>query len=389
MNNIELKRQIKNNKKSRIIKTEDPIGNQNVCIEILHENKMKYFEELQTVILKQKEQELQVLISNKMNYSDLENQIRNIKEKKEETDYYLRNMKLLEDYYIYLETDEAKQNNKIFGKKENTLSKQQEFLLLYNEINNITLRFKTDKKIDSRKKVKDNYNKHEVLTCNNCNNFDTIVKEKDYYVCSECSIVQDTIISNVVSYNERTFISNNNTVDYKRFNYFKEILLQIQGNELTDIPQEIIDKIINELAKENFTNLDDLTIEKVQKLLKKTGNSKWYEHTSRIISQINNKKVINIPSHIQQKLFYMFKKIDNVFDQYNFRANFFSFPYIIHKLFELLDLPEYYKYFPYLDNREKLHVQDKMWQKIVNSFIEANDDIDNRFNINWRYIKST
>lgn len=397
MNNIETKRIIKNNKKTQ---SEPKIiqGNKNISINILHENKMKYFNNLYEIILPQKENELELLLRNnnvnKSEIDSLKNEIKNIKNKTDENEYYLNNMSLLQEYSIYLETEESKINSKIFGKKQIKSTKEKDFLDKYNDINNIKIEEISDKKIDSRrrrnKNSTDNLNIDTV--CNNCHLFDTIICSKEDYVCIECGVIKGKILSNTVSYNDRSTTGNNNdTIDYKRFNYFKEILLQIQGNELTDIPQDIFDKIIFELDKENFTNLSLLTIDKIKLLLKKTGNSKWYEHASLIISRITNEPTIKIPFDIQQKLYYMFKKIDADFDKYKFRANFFSFPYIIHKMFELLDLPEYYSYFPYLNNREKLHLQDVMWKQVLDGFFDKdlNNDIDNRFLINWRFIKST
>jgi hypothetical protein len=403
MNNIESKRKAIDSKKSRNVenKKDNLKTNQNICIEILHENKVKYFNELQSIVLPKKELELKMLLDDKSKYNytltnieELTQEINEIKNGTEETEYYLKTMGLLKEYYLYLDTEESKINLKVFGKKEVFSSQKMIFLERYNEINNIKIEVINSKKSDSRKRNKGvEGNIGSSMTCNNCNSFDKIIATKDHYVCTECGISQGTIISNAVAYNDRSTggSSGNETADYKRFNYFKEILLQIQGNELTEIPQSVIDKIINELSKENITDLSKLTIEKVKTLLKKTNNSKWYEHSSLIITKITNNATIKIPVEVQEKLFYMFKKIDNDFDRHSFRANFFSFPYIIHKLFELLNLSEFYQFFPYLDDRSKLHAQDLMWKTIINGFIEkkANDEIDNRFSIQWKYIKST
>jgi hypothetical protein len=397
MNNIETKRTIKNNKKTQS-EPKNKQGNKNISINILHENKMKYFNNLYEIILPQKENELQLLLTNNnVNRSEidsLKNEIKNIKNKTEENEYYLNNMSLLQEYFIYLETEESKINSKVFGKKQVKSTKEKDFLDKYNDINNIKIEEISDKKIDSRRRRNKNSidNLNIDTICNNCHLFDTIICSKEDYVCIQCGVIQGKIFSNTLSYNDRSTTGNNNdTIDYKRFNYFKEILLQIQGNELTDIPEDIFDKIIFELDKENFTNLSLLTIDKIKLLLKKTGNSKWYEHASLIISRITNQPTIKIPFDIQEKLYYMFKKIDADFDKYKFRANFFSFPYIIHKMFELLQLQQNYSYFPNLNNIEKLHLQDVMWKHVLDGFFEKdlNNDIDNRFLINWRFIKST
>lgn len=341
---------------------------------------------------------MQILLENKTQnsysintkISQLENEINKIKSKEEEEEYYLTTMGLFKEYYDYIDTEESNKSAQVFGKKNNTINKKKDYLDKYNDITNKEIVVVSKQKIDTRKKNKgiDSSIGADSLKCNNCDSFDKIIQTKDAYVCTECGTVQGVIISNTLSFNESKNHIKIESLDYKRFNYFKEILLQIQGNELTEIPQEIIDKIINELSKENFTDLSKLTIEKTKNLLKKTGNSKWYEHTSVIMMRLTNIKPIIIPLEIQEKLFYMFHQIDNNFDKHKFRSSFFSYFYIIHKLLELLDLTEYYKYFPYLDDREKLHFQDTMWKVVVEELKNENYNF-NRFNINWRYIKST
>lgn len=403
MNKIEAKRKVKKTPKVTVKK--DVQTNQNISIEVLHEEKVKYFKNLQKVVLYEKRKQLEIYEQNfKRNnvifcIDGLRQEIKDIENKKEENEYYLNNMEILGEYYEYLRMEDIDDNLKVFGKKQITSNKKREFFDRYIEINeafDIGVYSKAEKKTDlrRRKRVADYGVIEHSIVCKDCGSFDTIVTTKESHVCTECGILQGDIITNTVGYNDRTNIggNTNETVDYKRFNYFKEILLQIQGNELTEIPQILIDKVINELSKENIVDLSKITIEKIKSILKKTGNSKYYEHIPRIITKITNNPIIKIDVEVQEKLFYMFKKIDNDFDRHNFgnRINFFSFPYIIHKLFELLDLPEYYPYFPYLDNRTKLNVQDQMWKQIVTGFIEnADNDINNRFNINWRYIKST
>ena len=46
---------------------------------------------------------------------------------------------------------------------------------------------------------------------------------------------------------------------YKRINHFKEIIAQFQAKETTDIPNEIIEKIKNQIKKERL-ELKDITI---------------------------------------------------------------------------------------------------------------------------------
>jgi hypothetical protein len=48
----------------------------------------------------------------------------------------------------------------------------------------------------------------------------------------------------------------------------------------------------------------------------------------------------------------------------NDRSNFFSYPYILYKFFQLLERDEYLPELRLLKTREKLQEQDEVWKKI-------------------------
>lgn len=406
MNIIEKRRAIKKNK-SKVVSETKTDHFTNLSIDIIHEKMEIYFKELKTVVLQNKRNEIELLKKNisLLNNSSfistevdkLENEIDDILKCKEENEYYLSVSNILKEYYANEELSISK--IKTFGQVD---IEDTEKLLLFQKYLDNNKNYSNVIPEYANHIVKTNsYNKKrsEMYFCKKCNKFDTICTTKEGYICSECGVYQDKIISNIMSYNDRDSHSSTETVSYKRFNYFKETLFQIQGNETTEIPQRILDKIIIELDKENFTDLSKLTIDHVKGILKKIGHSKWYEHTPIIINKINHQPSIKIPSDVQEKLFYMFHIIEPEFDNYKFdesngtRSSFFSYPYCIHKLFELLLLNEYYIYFPYLTDRDKLHNQDKMWKSVINGILENKKNNlsynSERFDINWRYIKST
>jgi hypothetical protein len=46
------------------------------------------------------------------------------------------------------------------------------------------------------------------------------------------------------------------------------------------------------------------------------------------------------------------------------RKNFISYSFVLYKVFELLDLDEYLKFFPMLKSRSNLVKADELWQKV-------------------------
>lgn len=351
----------------------------NLSIDILHARKIKYFEDLQNIVLPEKQKELEILKKNKIikGVIELETEIKNILNRSEENEYYLDNLHVLYKYTQYNDTIKDTSNVKVFGKKnvKTVDSKKNDLYNDYLHNNDIRSYYTTNSSLS--------------LNCSNCGEFDSMIKNEGFHLCNKCGITQDNVIFETITFKDKDHTCTIDSIDYQRINYFKENLFQIQGKELKEIPQIIIDEIINELSKERFTDLSKLNLEKVKLILKKINRSTWYEHASMIMSKVTGKQAIKIPIDVQEKMFYMFNIIETYFKKYKFRPHFFSYPYIIHKLFELLGLKEYYDYFPYLRDRNKLHEQDVMLKKVITDVIKDKHMYTRFPDIEWKFIPST
>lgn len=164
---------------------------------------------------------------------------------------------------------------------------------------------------------------------------------------------------------------------YKRINHFNEWLAQFQAKESTEIPQEVYNAIIAELKKERINDYRTLSRAKAREILKKLKYNKYYEHVPHIINRLNGQNAPVMSREVEEKLRYMFKEIQPAFQKHcpKDRSNFLSYSYVLYKFCELLELDEYLPSFPLLKNRDKLYVQDKIWQKICEE-------------LKWEYIKS-
>ena len=153
---------------------------------------------------------------------------------------------------------------------------------------------------------------------------------------------------------------------YKRINHFNEWLAQFQAKESTEIPQEVYEAICAELKKERILDYRTLSRQKVREILKKLKFNKYYEHVPHIINRLNGQNAPVMSREVEEKLRYMFKEIQPSFQKNcpKDRSNFLSYSYVLYKFCELLELDEYLSSFPLLKNRDKLYVQDKIWEKI-------------------------
>jgi hypothetical protein len=164
---------------------------------------------------------------------------------------------------------------------------------------------------------------------------------------------------------------------YKRINHFNEWLAQFQAKESTEIPQDVYDAILVELKKERIMDFRTLKASKVKEILKKLRFNKYYEHIPHIINRLNGQTAPVMSREIEEKLRYMFKEIQPSFQNHcpKGRSNFLSYSYVLYKFCELLELDEYLPCFPLLKNRDKLYVQDKIWEKIC-------------CDLRWQFIRS-
>ncbi len=153
---------------------------------------------------------------------------------------------------------------------------------------------------------------------------------------------------------------------YKRINHFNEWLAQFQAKESTEIPQEIFDGILIELRKERITNMASLKLSKLREILRKLKYNKYYEHIPHILNRLNGQNAPVMSRDNEEKLRHMFKEIQPSFQKHcpSDRSNFLSYSYVLYKFCELLELDEFLPCFPLLKNRDKLYMQDKIWQKI-------------------------
>jgi len=163
---------------------------------------------------------------------------------------------------------------------------------------------------------------------------------------------------------------------YKRINHFNEWLSQCQGQESTDISDEIFEKILAEIRKEKI-DVTRITYYKIREILKKLKLNKYYEHGAYIIYRINGIPAPKFSQELEEKLRSLFKEIQGPFLKHcpvN-RKNFLSYAYVLHKFFQLLEKDEFLGFFHLLKSREKLHQQDLVWKKICEE-------------LGWQFIES-
>lgn len=257
-----------------------------------------------------------------------------------------------------------RKDNKV--KKTYSSTKISDFVDMSEKSNRANLKAEYMKVINPQSyKPPQQYIKTEIDICPRCEMEMSLIQSEGLIVCPQCGREETIIIdSEKPSYKDPPPEAGEFT--YKRINRFDEWLTQYQAKETTEIPQEVLDKILIEMNKEGITNLCRLTMEKVRGYLKKLGLNKYYEHIPHIIYCLNGLPTPRLSQETEEKLRSMFRQIQDIFDQVcpNNRTNFLSYSYLLRKLLELLGEDEHKVYFRLHKSREKIYQHDKVWQKI-------------------------
>ena len=201
--------------------------------------------------------------------------------------------------------------------------------------------------------------------CDKCQKEMIFSANEAVFTCNECGYQEFVLVdSDKPSYKDPP--REVSYYAYKRINHFNEWLAQFQAKESTEIPQEVYEAICAELKKERILDYRTLSRQKVREILKKLKYNKYYEHVPHIMNRLNGQNAPVMSREVEEKLRYMFKEIQPSFQKNcpKDRSNFLSYSYVLYKFCELLELDEYLSSFPLLKNRDKLYVQDKIWEKI-------------------------
>ena len=299
---------------------------------------------------------------------EIKNTINEIKSRK--NNYFLDNSKYIFEYFENKKnienTDESgetvngSKSQMLFNffkiqktEKDNSLSENRNRNIVQKYLSNIDESF-----IDMNLFVK------ATDVCQSCYKGELIpLDDEGVLICNMCAVSIPYLIENEKpSYKEPPkevcFYA------YKKINHFKEILAQFQGKETTQIPDDVIEQIQQQIKKERIC-LEQLTHYKTKEILKKLGFNKYYEHIAFIKNKLGLKPPVFSPE-LEEKLCNLFMEIQSPYSKTcpDYRVNFLNYYYVLFKFCELLGESQYLADIPMLKDREKLIEQDETWKKM-------------------------
>ena len=284
----------------------------------------------------------------------------------DEMDYYDRTGDLIIQYY------EIRDNTNEVKKAKNILeflgNKKQEIPINAKENNRAELFNKYWQRIEGIRINIDDGSKR-IKYCKECN-FEKIF---DYsvsaYICQVCGLVEDIILDEDRQIKDYS--------PYRRINHFREWLNQFQAKQSPDIPEIVFKDIIDELNKNRITDLTTLNRKKMKQILKKLDYNSYYEHVHYIINKLSNLPPPKITRDMERIFIKMFNKIESIWQIYKppARKNFLSYPYVLYKFSELLELDHLLPCFQLHKDHDKLMEDDEIWSKICQA-------------LSWEFISS-
>ena len=347
----------------------------NYTLDKLFSNQIEFFEKNEALVIEKNNAKISSIETKIKNCKDedkikkYKTRIESLKNKinmshKKKNDYLLANSEHLFDYFVTKQNIEKNNNPKkalhnFFSKHKKddyiSHSKCSQNMKDYLKENNFEVY------IENYHHSQSAIGEYEI--CNTCNEGELIKSVYDgILICNKCFSIEKYLIhSDKPSYKEPP--KEISFYAYRRINHFKEILAQFQAKETTDIPDDVIENIKNQIKKERIT-LNKLTSKRTKEILKKLGYNKYYEHITFIKDKLGIKPPI-MSQQLEETLCNLFVDIQVPYAKYcpSDRVNFLNYYYTLYKLCELLDERDYLPHFPMLKDQKKIE-QDQIWKNI-------------------------
>jgi hypothetical protein len=342
-------------------KNRTPVHQNTTDILWMHNEKLKYFRELQEVVLPKKRKQLEECIDDR-DKLNLQREIYRIESREEEIHYTLLTQDVIENYKKMSENDDETTMRK------DTSGRITKYINKYDNVEKERITEEYCRLLNNGMMINSRALKFDNSKCKQCGG-DTEFYE-GFNSCKKCGLASEKSIHDFrVSYNDFQDTVVKSTFSYKRHNRFQEILATLQAKENTELPEFVMNAVQSEIDKEPNLDLNALDKTKIKYYLKRLSLNNYYEHAPHILNKLNGIPPITIPHEVEEKLREMFRDIQEPFDIVKEkvcpnRLSFLSYNFVLYKFCELLDLDEYKKCFSLLKSIDKLRTQDKIWKGI-------------------------
>lgn len=188
------------------------------------------------------------------------------------------------------------------------------------------------------------------------------------FVC-DCGIEYENVESSF-SYKDTERINITSKYTYDRRVHFKDCINQFQGKQNSTIPQEVYDKLYQQLENHGLLkNKSSITKKHVYMFLRETGFSKHYEDVNLIYHKITGAPLDDI-SHLEEILIADFDKLSEMYDIHYIkdkkikRKNFINTQYVLFQLLKRHKYPCQASDFNFLKTNERRCFHDSICSEL-------------------------
>lgn len=203
--------------------------------------------------------------------------------------------------------------------------------------------------------------------CRDCGLQMVRVDREDRIVCTQCGLTEVNI--GLISTETNPPVADTSSIQsrfpYMRINHMTEAMAQLQGKETTQIPDHVLERCREQVAKRRLDPAK-LTPLRVRDLLAFCKLSAYYEHCYKICQLLGGREPFQLTKAQEDRTKLMFWQLQEPFELFRpqGRSNFFSYSYVLMKLLQLQGMPpELLADFNLLKSREKLVENDLLWRK--------------------------
>ena len=212
--------------------------------------------------------------------------------------------------------------------------------------------------------------------CPLCDSSLIVVDVKAQATCTKCGYTCHHLDSTTASMQYNTDMEFS-SFSYKRVNHFNDWMAQVQARETSEVGDDVLQIVMDELVRRRITSSAQITIPLVRDILKKKKMRGAYEHVTQIVCRLTGQPAPRLHPHLEECCRIMFIQIQPSFEKHKGkRKNMLSYSYTLFKFLQLLgveDVPMLH--FSLLKSKEKLEKQDEIFRKIAH-------DLD------WEFIPS-
>jgi Poxvirus Late Transcription Factor VLTF3 like len=201
--------------------------------------------------------------------------------------------------------------------------------------------------------------------CGRCGEQLQLQQSLSMLICSKCGSSKPFLdaTASLLAYSDDFDFS---SFSYKRITHFGECLCALQAKEAIEVPEAVLEAIMQRLYDERVQNVDEITVHKVREVLKKLKLRKYYEHVQLITCKITGRAPPRMTPEMEERLKVCFLAASAAFQRHipEGRKNMVSYSLVCQKLCILLGYTEFIPLFAPLKSRDKMAKADACWALI-------------------------